>query len=118
MCASFRFFPFALGKVPPQIIAENDIFIGANPLTEPIIFLLQIRCAELTTDGLVLSQLILGRSKLCHQRFYFYFQIGNGFPGFLQELFQLAILLFLCNKLLCNSYQRLIIFTLDNHLGR
>ena len=36
----------------PQIIPGNHILIGANPFTKPIILLLQIRCAKLTTDGL------------------------------------------------------------------
>ena len=36
----------------PQIIPGNHILIGAKSAAEPVIFLLQIRCAKLTTDGL------------------------------------------------------------------
>ena len=108
---------FVFVKIRPQIIAGNHIFIGANPLTEPIIFLLQIRCAKLTTDGLVLCQFLLYRCKLCYKRFNFCFQFGNGFLGFFQELFQLAFLLFLHYKFLCCCHQRLIVLTLYSHLG-
>ena len=82
-----------------------------------IILLLQIRCAELTTDGLILCQFILGRSKLCYQRFDFCFQIGYGFLSFSQELFQIFLLLFLHHIFLCCCHQCLIILTLYSHLG-
>lgn len=65
---------------------------------------------------LYLSQFLFNCCKLCHQRFYFCFQIGNGFLGFLHKLFQLALLLLLYYKLLCRCYQRLIILTLYSHL--
>ena len=41
----------------PQIIAGNHILIGAKSAAETVIFLLQIRCTELTSDGFVLCQL-------------------------------------------------------------
>lgn len=68
---------FAATEVRPQIISGNHILIGAEPFSEPIIFLLQIRCAELPTDGLVLRQFFLNCCKLCHQRFDFCFQMGK-----------------------------------------
>ncbi len=73
----------------------NHVLIAMKLITEPVIFLLQIRCTELTTDGLILCQFIFGRSKLCYQRFDFCFQIGYSFLGFTQELFQFAFQLFL-----------------------
>ena len=91
--------------------------MGSNPLTELIIFLLQIRCAELTTDGLVLFQFLLYRCKLCYQQLNFCFQISNGFLCFFQELFRLAFLLFLYHIFLCCCHQRLIVLTFYSHFG-
>mgnify|MGYP001055160445 CR=1 FL=1 len=107
---------FAPQKIRPQIIAINHILIGANPFAETVIFQLQIRRAELTTDGLILCQLILGRSKLCYQRFDFCFQIGYSFLGFTQELFQLAFLLFLHDIFLRYDDKILKILFLNCHL--
>ena len=95
----------------------NHVLIAMKLITEPVIFLLQIRCAELTTDGLILCQFLLYRCKLCYKRFNFCFQFGNGFLGFFQKLFQLAFLLFLHHKFLCYCHQRLIVLTLYSHLG-
>lgn len=74
-------------EIRPQIVAGNHILIGAKSATEPVIFLLQIRCAELTTDGLILCQFCLDCREFRYQQFDFHLQIGNGFLGILQELF-------------------------------
>ena len=47
---SVAVFTTASTKEMPQIIAGNHILIGAKPFAEPIVFLLQIRCAELSTS--------------------------------------------------------------------
>lgn len=71
--------PCFLPKYDHRVIARKHIFISAKPLMETVIFLLQIRFAELTTDGLVLRQLCLDRSEFRYQRFDFGLQIYNGF---------------------------------------
>lgn len=101
----------------PQIIAGNHVLIGAESAAEMVIFLFQIRCAELTTDGFVLCQLRLDRRQLCGQRLNFCFQIGNRFLRFFQQFLQLALLLFLHHILLRRCDEILVILTINGNLG-
>lgn len=84
----------------PQIVAGNYILIGAKSATETVIFLLQIRSAELTTDGLVFGQFLGCRCQfpceICNGAFQFCYQLVCGIQGFLQS----GLFLFLCDMLL------------------
>ena len=74
--------------------------MGSNPLTELIIFLLQIRCAELTTDGLVLFQFLLYRCKLCYQQLNFVFRSAMVFFASFRSFFGL-LSCFSCTTYFC-----------------
>ena len=62
--------PLMWGEIPPQIVPGNHILIGTNPLAGTVIFLLQIRCAELATDGFVFCQFLGSRIQFCFQICY------------------------------------------------
>lgn len=76
----------------------NHIFIGAKSLAEPIIFLFQIRCAELTTDGLYCTNSSLTAVSSIIRDSISVFRSALGFLASARSLAYIMSFLFELNK--------------------